>query len=72
MVEEGTPSRGAGMEGTSTRGAGLEGDKEEWPKAGSTKVAEADTERGVSIGLGTTGSGEEVERNEGSIEETKS
>ena len=61
-------------EGTSTRGAGVEWDKEEGPEAGSTKVegANTETERGVSTGLGTTGSGEEVERNEGSIEETKS
>ena len=57
----------------------MEWDKEEGPEvgsteAGSTEVEGADTEtkRGVSTGLGTTGSGEEVERNEGSIEETKS
>ena len=55
----------------------MEWDKEEGPEAGSTEagsteVEGADTERGVSIGLGTTGSGEEVERYEGSIEETKS
>ena len=64
-------------EGTLARGAGMEWDKEEGPEAGSTEagsteVEGADTERGVSTGLGTTGSGEEVERNEGSIEETKS
>ena len=59
-------------EGTLARGAGMEWDKEEGPEAGSTEVEGADTERGVSTGLGTTRSGEEVERNEGSIEETKS
>ena len=71
MVDEGTLAMGAGMEGTSTRGAGVEWDNEEGPEAGSTEVEGADTERGVSIGLGTIGSGEEIERNEGSIEETK-
>ena len=52
----------------------MEWDKEEGPEAGSTeaKGAETETDRGVSTGLGTTGSGEEVERNEGCIEETKS
>ena len=57
----------------------MEWDKEEGPEvgsteAGSTEVEGADTEtkRGVSTRLGITGSGEEVERNEGSIEETKS
>ena len=47
---------------------------EEEPEGGSTAVegTETGTERGVSTGLGTTGSGEEVERMEGSIEETKS
>ena len=56
----------------------MEWDKEEGPKVGSTEAgstevegADAETERGVSTGLGTTGSGE-VERMEGSIEETKS
>ena len=60
--------------GTSTRGAGVEWDKEEGPEVGSTEGegVDTETERGVSTGLGTTGSGEEAERNEGSIEETKS
>ena len=52
----------------------MEWDKEEGPEAGSIEVkgVDTETERGVSTGLGTIGSGEEVERNEGSIEETKS
>ena len=65
--------------GTSTRGAGVEWDKEEGPEVGSTEAgstegegADTETESGVSTGLGTTGSGEEAEKNEGSIEETKS
>ena len=59
-------------EGKRSRGVGLEDDKEGWTETGSTKGEDADTGGGVSIGLGTTGSGEEVERNEGSREDTKS
>ena len=52
----------------------MEWDKEEGPETGNTEVegANTETERGVSTGLRTTGSGEEVERNEGSREDTKS
>ena len=59
-------------EGTRSRGAGLEDDKEGWTESGSTEGEGADTEEGVSRRVGTTGSGEEVERNEGSREDTKS
>ena len=59
-------------EGTRSRGAGLEDDKEGWTESRSIEGKDADTEGGVSMGLGTTGSGEEVERNEGRKEDTKS
>ena len=47
---------------------------EEEPEGGSTAVegTETGTERGVSTGLGTTGRGEEGERKEGSMDETRS
>ena len=51
-----------------------EGPEDGSTAAGSTEVegAETKTERGVSTGLGTTGRGEEGERKEGSIDETRS
>ena len=59
-------------EGTRSRGAGLEDDKEGWIESGSTEGESEDTEEGVSRGVGTPGIGEEVERNEGSREDNKS
>ena len=59
-------------EGTRSRGAGLEGKTEGWTEPGSTEGEGADTEEGVSTGGGTTGIGEEVERNEGRREDNNS